>query len=56
MHDGILTFLVGGIPCRDKIRNSEKFDHSVILRKQKIYLDVKIADLISYYQDLSFTF
>ena len=52
----IPTFLVGGIPRRDKITNSGKLDHSVILRNQRIYLHVKIADSISYSQELSFRF
>ena len=52
----IPTFMVGGIPRRDKMTNSGKLDHSGILKNQRIYLRVKIADLISYSQELSFRF
>ena len=48
--------MVGGIPRREKMTNSGKLDHSRILRDQRIYLRVKIADLISYSQELSFRF
>ena len=44
----IPTFVVGGIPRRDRMTNPGKLDHSRILRNQRIYLRVKIADLISY--------
>ena len=57
MHDGNYScILVGGIPRRDKITNSEKLEHSGVLRNQRIYLRVKIADLMSYSQELSFRF
>ena len=40
--------MVGGIVRRDKMANSGKLDHSGILKNQRIYLRVKIADLIPY--------
>ena len=33
----IPTFMFGGIPRRDKMTNSEKLGHSVILENQIIY-------------------
>ena len=52
----IPTFMVGGIPQRDEMTNSGTLDHSGVLRNQRIYLRVKIADLMSYSQELSFRF
>ena len=46
----IPTFMVSRIRCRDKMANLGKLDHSEILKNQRIYLHVKIADLISYSQ------
>ena len=40
--------MVGGILRRDKMANSGKLRHSGILKNQRIYLRVKIADLIPY--------
>ena len=48
--------MVGGIPRRDEMANSGKHDHSGVLRNQRIYLHAKIADLMSYSQELSFRF
>ena len=48
--------MVGGIPRRDKMINSEKLDHFRILENQKIYLRVKTTDLIPYSQKLPFRF
>ena len=48
--------MVSVILRRDKMTNSGKPDHSGILKNEKIYLRIKIADLISYFQELSFRF
>ena len=45
----IPTIMVGGITRKDKMTNSGKLDHAGILKIQRIYLRVKIADLISYF-------
>ena len=52
----IPPFMVGGRPRIDEMRNSEKLDRSGVLRNQRIYLAVKIADLMSYSPELSFGF
>ena len=52
----IPTFMVGGMPCIDEIRNLGKLDHSGVLKNQRIYLPVKTADLMSCSQELSFRF
>ena len=52
----IPTFMISGIPRKDKMRNSGKLDHSGILKIQRIYLCLKIADLIFYSQELSLRF
>ena len=44
--------MVDGIPRKDEMINSEKVDHSVLLKNQRIYLGVKIADLMPYSQVL----
>ena len=43
----IPTFMAGGIPRRNKMKNLGKLDHSGILKNQRIYLRVKIADFIT---------
>ena len=52
----IPTFMVGGMPRINEMRNSGKLDHSGVLKNQRIYLHVKMADLMSYSQELSFRF
>ena len=50
------TLMVDGMPRIDKMRNSGKLDRSGVLRNQRIYVAVKIADLMSYSPELSFRF
>ena len=52
----IPTFMVGGMPCIDETRNLGKLNHSGVLKNQGIYLPVKMADLMSCSQELSFRF
>ena len=46
--------MVGDIPRRDEMTNSQNLDHSRSLKNQRIYLSLKIGDLIYYSQELSF--
>ena len=52
----IPTYMVGGRPRRNKMTNSEKLAHSVILEKQESIKRVKILDLISHSQELALKF
>ena len=57
MYDSNYSYIMlCGVLLRDKMVNSGKLDHSGILKIQGIYLHVKIADLISYSQELSIKF